>query len=159
MKPHNDLGTVWISEGDEKRFLVARSGDFLHFSFQCDLCWFRNFKFRSPQPISDSDSRLLEYIRRVNLDGMWSREPGTVVRGIKTNLIKRIKYCEELSLNPDFLSLGPWSVAFLDEVDWFWWAHDLKTGKTNEDGICMPKFKSGIFVWTPAPASAQFAVE
>ena len=111
MKPQNDMGTLWISEGDEERFLVARSGDFLHFPFQCDLCWFRNLKYRSPRNYSaDSDVRLLEYIRRVNLDEMWSREPGTV-RSIRTNLAKMIKYCKELAVDPDLPKIGPWPVG------------------------------------------------
>jgi len=82
------MGALWISNSDENRFLYARSGDFLHYSFQCDLCWFRNIKFRSPSASSQSDQRLLKYIRRVNLDGMWSREPGTV-RSIRLHC----KYC------------------------------------------------------------------
>ena len=50
-------------------------------------------------------------------------------------------------------------IEFLDETDWFWRAHDIISGQFNEDEIWIPKFKSGIFVWSPAPAAAQFAVE
>jgi len=104
------MGALWISNSDENRFLYARSGDFLHYSFQCDLCWFRNIKFRSPSASSQSDQRLMKYIRRVNLDGMWSREPGTV-RSIRLNLEKMIKYCKDLGFDPTLPELGPWPVA------------------------------------------------
>ena len=110
MKPENDMGTLWISERDEQRFLVARSGDFLHFPFQCDCCWFRNLKFRDPSVNSEADRRLLKYIRRVNLDRMWSREPATV-RSIRLNLNKTIKYCLELSVEPTLPNLGHWPIG------------------------------------------------
>jgi len=50
-------------------------------------------------------------------------------------------------------------IEFLDEAEWFHRGHDLKGGKLSEEGIWMPEFKPGIFVWCPAPASAQVAVE
>jgi len=104
------MGAVWIKDKDDNRFLSARNGDFLHFPFQCDTCWFINLKFRLPRENSDSDARLLEYIRRVNLDGMWSREPGTV-NSIRLNLKKLIKYCKELNLEPTLPELGPWPIG------------------------------------------------
>lgn len=104
------MGAVWLSNSDEDRFLYAREGDFLHYPFQCDVCWFRNLTWRSPSNTSESDQRLLSYIRRVNLDGMWSREPGTV-RSIKLNLVKLIKNCRDLGLEPKLPELGPWPVA------------------------------------------------
>ena len=110
MVPENDLGSIWKNDKDSNRFLTARSGDFLHFPFQCDLCWFRNLKFRSPNLSSHADNVLLKYIRRVNLDGMWSREPGTV-QAIRTNLNKLIKYCLELSIEPTLPNLGPWPIG------------------------------------------------
>ena len=108
------MGTLWISERDEQRFLVARSGDFLHFPFQCDCCWFRNLKFRDPADNSEADRRLLKYIRRVDLDGMWSREPATV-RSIRLNLNKTIKYCLELSVEPTLPNLGPWPIGIFNQ--------------------------------------------
>jgi len=47
----------------------------------------------------------------------------------------------------------------LSEEDWFWRAHDIVGGGTNADGIWIPKFKAGIFLWLPPPAAGQFAVE
>ena len=65
-------------------------------------------KHRTPTK-SLSDERLLIYIRRVNLDGMWSREPSTV-RSIRTNTVKIIKSCSKLGLTPDLPEPGPWPV-------------------------------------------------
>ena len=104
------MGTLWIGEGDGDRFLTARNGDFLHFPFQCDLCWFRNLKYRSPIPSSAGDQRLLKFIRRVNLDGMWSREPGTV-QSIKVSFVKLVKYCMDLGIEPELPELGPWVIG------------------------------------------------
>ena len=56
----------------------ARDGDMLCYPFQCDMCWFINLSKREPSALSYSDERLMGYIRRVNLDLMWSRERGTV---------------------------------------------------------------------------------
>lgn len=70
-------------------FMHARRGDNLITPFQCDLCWFRNLQKRAPNPKSQSDSLLLAYIRRVNLDAFWSRSPKTVsgsLTGLKKNL-------------------------------------------------------------------------
>ena len=89
--------------------MEARNGDFLHFPFQCDLCWFRNLQKRSPTPGNLSDERLLEYIRRANLDGMWSREPSTV-RSIRTGIVKVVEHCTRLGFEPDLPTIGPWPV-------------------------------------------------
>ncbi len=46
--------------------------------FQCDRCWFINLKKIEPRKSSFSDVRLLKYIRRANLDMLWSKEPSTI---------------------------------------------------------------------------------
>ncbi len=66
-----------MDEGDEDRFMFGRKGDHLMSPFQCDLCHFRNINQRDPSN-SVQDKRLMTFIRRANLDSMWSREPGTV---------------------------------------------------------------------------------
>jgi len=50
-------------------------------------------------------------------------------------------------------------LEILSEEDWFWRAHDIVGGANNADGIWIPKFKPGIFLWVPPPAAGQFAVE
>jgi len=95
---------------DEQKFLQARSGDALLFPFQCDTCWFRNLTKRLPQEGSLADGQLLRYIRRVNLDGMWSRSPSTVAN-VKYNFIRIMKLNLELGLENNFPEMGPWPVA------------------------------------------------
>jgi len=51
------------------------------------------------------------------------------------------------------------SLEFLDVQDWFWRGHDIDGGVKNDDGIWMPTYKSGIFIWSPPPAGGQIAIE
>ena len=76
--PENDEGAKWKKTKDLPRFLSARPGDMLGAPFQCDHCWFVNINKREPEVSSLGDTRIMQYIRRVNLDVMWSRESGTV---------------------------------------------------------------------------------
>ena len=76
-QPENDEGGKWEKKRDEGRFLVARNGDMMSSPFQCDCCWFVNLSKREPNGASESDHRLLGYIRRVNLDMLWSSEATT----------------------------------------------------------------------------------
>ena len=77
--------------------------------FQCDYCWFINLNKRQARTSFESDSRLLAYIRRVNLDVMWSREPLTVGNTLRL-LEKGRKLSGELDLPPVPISVGPWPV-------------------------------------------------
>lgn len=63
---------------DADRFQVARDGDHLMVSFQCDLCHFRNIYGRNPVANHQVDRMALVCIRRANLDAFWSRESSTV---------------------------------------------------------------------------------
>ena len=57
-----------------------------------------------------NDARILAYIRRVNLDVMWSREPSTVASTL--NALDRAKRSsEELGLTPQVIKLGPWPIG------------------------------------------------
>jgi len=51
------------------------------------------------------------------------------------------------------------NIEFLKEEGWFWRGQDIHGGSLNDDGIWIPKFKKGLFIWSPAPAAGQFAVE
>ena len=64
--------------------------------------------------------------------------------------------------------LKPWlesfmepSTEYLDPVDWFGRGHDLLDGEFefNSEGIKLPKSKPGTFVWSPAPAAGEAAIE
>ena len=109
-KPTDDLGSVWIKEKDRNRFLEARNGDFLHFPFQCDCCWFRNLKGRCPVVGSFSDDKLLMFIRRANLDGMWSQEPSTVA-SIRLGVANIVENSTKLGFTPVLSPLRPWPVS------------------------------------------------
>ena len=58
-----------------------KKGDMLCSPFQCDRCWFINLKNREPKQ-HQSDTRLMMYIRRVNLDMLRSRETSTVEKSL-----------------------------------------------------------------------------
>lgn len=78
--------------------------------FQCDLCWFRNLKGRDPVGDGLADDELLMFIRRVNLDILWSRSVSTV-QSTKGNILKGLRMCKELVIPPTYPSLGPWPVG------------------------------------------------
>ena len=78
--------------------------------FQCDACWFVNLCKREPNSLSHSDERLMGYIRRVNLDLMWSRERGTVANTLAA-VNKGRTMSIELGLVPQSIKLGPWPVG------------------------------------------------
>jgi len=90
--------------------MSARNGDMLCSPFQCDHCWFVNLCRREPSDMSYSDDRLLGYIRRVNLDLMWSRERGTVANTLAA-VNKGRTMSIELGLVPQLLKLGPWPLG------------------------------------------------
>ena len=109
-KPEDDEGIVWKRKTDDDIFITARNGDNLITPFQCDQCWFRNLQKRSPNPKSQADTLLLAFIRRVNLDALWSRSPKTVSASI-TGIKKIIATSQDLNFNPPLESLGPWPVG------------------------------------------------
>ena len=50
-------------------------------------------------------------------------------------------------------------IEFLSESDWFYRGHDIMGGFKNLDNVWIPNFESGVFIWSPAPAAGQFAIE
>jgi hypothetical protein len=105
----NEVGAVWKRKKDEGRFMRARDGDMWMSLFQCNICWFVNMEKKLPIEGSRVDDRLLGYIRRVNLDLLWSSEPGTV-RGTLTQVRKMKRMCEDLGIENITLPVGPWPV-------------------------------------------------
>ena len=85
----------------------ARHGDMLSAPFQCDFCWFLNLQGRLANVASPADRLLMAYIRRANLDIMWSREESTV-RNTLTQFKKGRDLSMELGMRPVPVSLGPW---------------------------------------------------
>jgi hypothetical protein len=76
-KPTDEEGYVLVVDKDKDRFLQGREGDHLVTTFQCDTCQYRNMMNHSP-PSDGSADTLLKFIRRANMDALWSRESGTV---------------------------------------------------------------------------------
>jgi len=108
--PENDEGAAWRKRKDEGRFLSARNGDMLMIPFQCEWCWLTNIKRKDPDQNAHVDRNAAVYIRRFNLDMMWSREKATV----SSNLTAYKKYCailESWQMDPENLSRGPFPVA------------------------------------------------
>ena len=66
--------------------------------FQCDVCWFYNLCKLAPDPVSQSDHKLLVYIRQVSLDLFWSRAPGKGKVAV-TVFRKSIRIAKELTIN------------------------------------------------------------
>ena len=50
------------------------------------------------------------------------------------------------------------SLEVLDEDGWFERGHDIDGSRLNPDGMWLPGYRSGNFVWAPPPAAGRFAV-
>ena len=48
---------------------------------------------------------------------------------------------------------------FIEEEGWFSRAHDIIGGNKNDDGVWIPEYHSGTYIWTPPPAGGQVAIE
>ena len=109
-KEEDDSGLAWsANQKHQYQFLRGIDGAFLIFPFQCDICWFRNLENRDPLETSLVDMRLMKYIRRVNLDGIWSRSESTV-GSVKRSLIQLISCWREIGLTVKLPELGPWEL-------------------------------------------------
>ena len=42
---------------------------------------------------------------------------------------------------------------------WFERGHDLVGGTTNSDGMWVPEYRNGVYIWAPPPAAAEAALE
>ena len=50
-------------------------------------------------------------------------------------------------------------ISFLNYEGWFERGHDIVGGKSNLDGVWIPEYRRGTYVWTPPPAGGLIAVE
>jgi hypothetical protein len=88
-------------------YLVARRGDHLMLSFECDLCIFRKLRDQhQPDPQSQVDTCLMLTIRRMNLDAFWSRATSTVV-GNAGVVARGLRHSASLGLTGPYLATGP----------------------------------------------------
>jgi len=78
-------------------------------AFQCDLCVFRNIYQRDPVKNALSDQNMLGYIRRINLDALWAREPSTVKANAGT-VRKGLLIALQAGMPPPYVPLGPFPV-------------------------------------------------
>ena len=106
--PKDEGGFEWRKRGDELRYLVAKDGDHLQSPFQCDLCIFRTLRGGDPGS-TPADRLLLRCIRRVNLDSLWAREPGTV-QSTRSSIARGIELCVTVQIDPPYPLLGPFDI-------------------------------------------------
>ena len=55
-------------------------------------------------------------------------------------------------------ALGP-DPEFLEATGWFERGHDVEGSCRNCDGLWMPSYRFGTFIWTPPPAAGRIAIE
>ena len=101
---------MWKKKGEERRYVEGIDGAFLVTPFQCDHCWFVNLERRAPDERSFNDQRLLGYIRRANLDVIWSRAPGTITNA-KNGIKHLLRSWQELGMRIELPPIGPWIVG------------------------------------------------
>ena len=103
----NKGNRLWKRKEDEERYQYNRAGDMLMTPFQCEWCWYLNLKGSLPIKGGGANDCLLTFIRQVNLDVMWSKEPGTV-RSALGQYTKAQDLVTELGLlSPNFPIRGP----------------------------------------------------
>jgi hypothetical protein len=103
---YDEDGEIILEPGRKVKFLEGRKGDHLMVPFQCDECHFRNITGRNPTSWKTSNSEMLEFIRRANLDAFWDRSRNTVSSNLSDawrmeNLGKR------LGMGPMAPPMGP----------------------------------------------------
>lgn len=106
----NDKGLIWGQSKKRNRFLQARKGDMLSFLFQCEHCWFVNLMKRPASEFTPHDLEVMTYIRRVNLDMFWAKEPQTVSNSFKAyQQARRNSFLK--GMPPDFIVQGPYPLS------------------------------------------------
>ncbi len=108
-----EVETCWRRKDENLNFKVGVDGAFLMVPFQCDFCWFKNLRRREFDPVSFCDRRLMCYIRRANLDLIWSRSPSTIA-SVRRNLTSLLQSWKDISVKPSLPVLGPWPVQDSD---------------------------------------------
>ena len=127
------MANVWRADpGDSNKFHQARMGDHMMVAFECDLCVFRKLYKRNPirtreeavhaaitaevfkerngfYPVlnQENDRRASATIRRMILDGFWSRASSTVQANARIIQKGCADLSESLGLDPPYLEPGP----------------------------------------------------
>ena len=105
-RPTDDSGFEQTDPKDSSRFIVARDGDHLLCTFQCEYCLFYILKRRTHILYNVKDQFLLMCLRRANLDAFWAREPSTVGAN-RRDVDRLIKLASDANIEPVFEPLGP----------------------------------------------------
>lgn len=101
------LMSGWVPRKvDAGRFTVARDGDDLMVSFECDFCIFWKLYNRSPDTGDERDQFVMRCIRRINLDAFWSRARSTVEANA-AKIREGLKISNKLGLPGPYLAPGP----------------------------------------------------
>jgi hypothetical protein len=105
-------GVDITAPGDENRFKVARTGDYLMTPFQCEICHFHNINKWDPERYDLDDVEMIEYLHRCCKDALWSWETNAVknnlweaIRGRKS--ARRFKFSGEMTILP----MGPYPLS------------------------------------------------
>jgi hypothetical protein len=89
-------------------YLRARDEDPTLVPFECDLCIFRKLtKTAQPDTRNPQHNLLLGAIRRINLDGFWSRSTATV-NGNRDNLKQGLALSALVGLDGPYVHKGPY---------------------------------------------------
>jgi hypothetical protein len=94
---------------DKERFKVARPGDHLMTTFQCDQCMFVNLKGRKAGA-SVKDELVELCIRRAILDSFWSRETSTVEKN-RNEMRRFLETADLLGINNPLPKRGPFPIG------------------------------------------------
>jgi hypothetical protein len=79
-------GELLMEEDEDKRFKIARAGDHLMISYQCELCHFRDILLWNPDRHDPNNLEILDPMRQANLDAFWSQESSTVSSNLQEAL-------------------------------------------------------------------------
>ena len=111
-RPLSDEGVKFRRrKEDVDKYMTARDGDWLFVPFQCERCWFVNMFYLEPdREWRKKDGKLLDLIRRVNLDVFWSRERATL-RNNFGNVKEQIRRWEDRYDVYPFPEFQVWNVG------------------------------------------------
>jgi hypothetical protein len=103
----DDDGEIIEDDDDDIRFKCGRPGNHLMVPFQCEVCHFRNIMLTDPDGQSARDVKMMDLMRRANLDAFWSREISTVKSNLR-EAIRMEKMAKRFGMPCITPVMGPW---------------------------------------------------
>ena len=106
-----------------------------------------------------SDLRILGYIRRVNLDVIWSRSPGTIVN-TKNGIVNLIECWKDLGLEINLPKVGPCPVAdhIGFDVALFQLRYSQRGGQNRTTHLQFDSVRKLRTAYARAPASSRSVI-